>query len=300
MPCFNEEAVLGETCRRVLAAATEAVGGDFEVIFVDDGSKDRTWTLIGEMAETHGPVRGLRLSRNFGHQAALTAGLEAATGAHILILDADLQDPPELLGAMLERLKQGYDVVYGKRRKRAAETPFKKATAFLFYRFINALSDIPIPADTGDFRLMRREAVDALLAMPEQHRFIRGMVSWTGFRQSALVYDRDARAAGETKYPLWKMIRFATDAVTSFSVKPLRLASLVGFLGIVASAFLWLYVAYSLVFGETIPGWSSLLAVVTFFGSAQLITLGIIGEYLGRTYMESKRRPLFFVSEECA
>ena len=296
IPCYFEEDVLPQTIERVSAAAEAEYPNNHEILYVDDGSRDSTWELIQRAAGNNPAIRGIRLARNFGHQAALTAGLVESRGEIILVIDADLQDPPELLGPMRKRLEEGFDVVYGKRKRRENETPFKQVTAKLFYWLINWLSDVPIPADTGDFRLMRRPVVEAFLAMKEQHRFVRGMVAWVGFEQSPFEYDRPARAAGETKYPLFKMVRFATDAVTSFSVKPLRLASLGGLLGMGMAVVLAVYLLYSFAFLNVAPGWASLLAAVVFFGSAQLLTLGIIGEYLGRTYMESKQRPLYLIS----
>ena len=242
----------------------------------------------------------VNLSRNFGHQLALSAGLALCRGRRVLILDADLQDPPELLPEMLRLMDAGADVVYGRRRKRAGDSASKRLTAALFYRLIGALTDVPIPRDTGDFRLMSRRALDALLAMPERHRFIRGMVSWIGFRQVALDYDRQARFAGTTKYPLRKMLRFALDAITAFSIKPLALASWVGIatglfaLGLLAYSFLsWL----GWVGGTVEPGWTSLMAAVAILGSVQLLVLGIIGEYLGRMYEQAKGRPLYIIED---
>lgn len=297
VPCFNEEATLDELYRRMTAVCGEAMDGDYELLLVDDGSSDATWEGIERLARADSHVQGIALSRNYGHQLALTAGLHCCRGELILIIDADLQDPPELLPRMLEKIDQGYDVVYGQRRSRSGETFFKKTTAKVFYKLINRLVSINIPVDTGDFRLMTRRVLEALQAMPEQHRFVRGMVAWIGYNQTAIEYDRQPRFAGSTKYPLRKMINFAFDAITSFSVVPLRLASLLGF---AVGSISLVGIAYSLLgwlCGETLQGWTSTILAVLVLGSVQLITIGIFGEYLGRLYLESKRRPLFLISK---
>ncbi|MFU2207803.1 glycosyltransferase family 2 protein [Solidesulfovibrio sp. C21] len=297
VPCFNEEANLDELYNRMTAICSAAMEGDYELLLVDDGSSDATWEGIELLACGDPHIHGISLSRNYGHQLALSAGLQCCRGDLILIIDADLQDPPELLPIMLEKIDQGYDVAYGKRRSRSGETFFKKATATAFYKIINRLVSIDIPVNTGDFRLITRRVLNALQAMPEQHRFIRGMIAWIGYRQIAIEYDRQPRFAGSTKYPLRKMINFAFDAITSFSIVPLRLASLLGFavgcvslVGIGYSLLGWLC-------GEALQGWTSTILAVLLLGSVQLITLGIFGEYLGRLYMESKRRPLFLISK---
>ncbi len=257
--------------------------------------RDRTWEVLRALSATDPTVVAVKLSRNHGHQLALTAGLTQCRGERVLVIDADLQDPPELLGAMLAMLDAGADVVYGQRRSRAGETRFKTATAAAFYRLLRRLVEIDIPLDAGDFRLMSRRALDVLNAMPEHHRFIRGMVSWIGLRQVPILYDRDARYAGETKYPLRKMIRFALDAITGFSVAPLRLASVLGGVAAALSLLLMIYTLGSWLLGHTTPGWTSLSSIVLLIGSVQLMVLGIIGEYLGRLYIEAKRRPLFVI-----
>lgn len=293
-PCYNEEPGLREFVRRVTAACT-AVSDDYEIVVVNDGSKDRTLEVMLELAEQHPELVVVNLSRNHGHQLALTAGLTVARGERVLILDADLQDPPELLGPMLDMMGDGFDVVYGKRRSRAGETAFKLATAKLFYRLIQRLTDTPIPTDTGDFRLMSRRALDVLLSMPERHRFIRGMVSWIGFKQTPILYDRDPRFAGETKYPLHKMVRFAIDAVTGFSTRPLTFAITLGVWTAVFSVVLVVYSLVSWMLGHTVPGWTSLLSAIGLLGSAQLVMMGILGEYVGRLYEQAKGRPLFII-----
>lgn len=297
VPCFNEEAGLDELHTRVSAVARATVDSDYEIVLVNDGSRDGTWDAICRLADSDPAVVGIDLSRNHGHQAALSAGLSLARGERIFILDADLQDPPELLPRMMALIEDGADVVYGQRLDRDGETRFKRASASLFYRLLAQLVDVEIPLDTGDFRLMTRRALEVLNSMPEQHRFVRGMVAWVGFRQVALPYQRAARHTGETKYSLAKMIRFALDAVTSFSILPLRLASLLGF---VFGAMALAMVAYTIgvwAAGGTVTGWPSLMIAILVLGSAQLIVLGIMGEYLGRMFVETKQRPLFVISQ---
>ncbi|QCO14872.1 glycosyltransferase [Azospirillum brasilense] len=295
VPCYNEAEGIGELHRRVSAACRAEVGESYELILVDDGSRDGTWGRVADLVRDDPAVTGVRLSRNHGHQLALTAGLHVCRGERILIIDADLQDPPELLSTMMARMDAGADVVYGTRMARDGETWFKKGTAALFYRLLDRLVDIEIPKDTGDFRLMSRRALEVLNAMPEQHRFIRGMVSWIGLKQEPLPYDRQARAVGETKYPLGKMIRFAVDAITSFSIKPLRAASYVGFFFALCALLALGYALVSWSQHATVPGWTSVMVVSLVLGSTQLLILGVLGEYLGRLYMETKQRPLFVV-----
>ena len=298
IPCYNEEACLPELHRRVSAAARAAVGGDYEIVLVNDGSRDRSWAVMAQLAEGDERLVAINLSRNHGHQLALTAGLDLCSGERILIIDADLQDPPELLPEMMAEMDaQGADVVYAVRRARAGETRFKKATAKLFYRLLSRMTEVEIPLDTGDFRLMSRRALDALLSLPEQARFIRGMVAWVGFRQVPFAYDRQERFSGETKYPLAKMISFALDAVTGFSTVPLRMASHIGLWLVLASLLLIVYIAVGWLSGSAIQGWTSLMLVVVILGAIQMFVLGMIGEYLGRLYIESKRRPLYIVSD---
>ncbi len=298
IPCFNEEACLPELHKRVLAAARAVVGEDHEIVLINDGSRDASWSVMQRLTESDPHLVAINLSRNHGHQLALTAGLDLCRGERIMIIDADLQDPPELLGEMLATMdSEGADVVYGVRRKRAGETLFKKVTAAIFYRGLARLTDTDIPVDTGDFRLMSRRALDALLAMPEQARFVRGMVAWIGFRQVPLMYDRSERFDGETKYPLSKMIRFALDAVTGFSTAPLRFASHVGLALVGVSVLILGYSLEGWLSGNTVEGWTSLMLIVVLLGAAQMFVLGMIGEYLGRLYMEAKRRPLYIVAE---
>lgn len=296
-PCYNEEEVLPEFYERVSKVCAATCPDDYEIVLVNDGSADTTWTIIQSLAQRDSHVVGVNLSRNFGHQAALTAGLEVCRGERILIIDADLQDPPELLPAMMARLDQDLDVVYGQRSERQGETPFKKLSALAFYRVLNRIIDIQVPVDTGDFRLVRRNVVDALLAMPENNRFIRGMVAWMGFRQEAFAYRREPRFAGTTKYPLRKMIRFSVDAITGFSILPLRFAFHLASLALLGSIVLALYIFWSWLSKDVVHGWTSVMLSILLFGSAQLVILGVIGEYVGRTYMQSKGRPLYFIRD---
>jgi dolichol-phosphate mannosyltransferase len=298
VPCYNEEACLGELHARLTAAARSVAGDSYEIVLVNDGSRDGSWAAMQDLAARDRHLVAINLSRNHGHQLALTAGLDLCSGARILIIDADLQDPPELLPAMIVDMDEHKaDVVYAVRRARAGETAFKRATAKLFYRGLSRLAEIEIPLDTGDFRLMSRRALDALLSLPEQARFIRGMVAWVGFRQVPIAYDRAERHAGQSKYPLSKMVRFALDAVTGFSTAPLRFASHIGLWLVLASVLLVAYIAFAFLTGTAIQGWTSLMLVVVVLGAVQMFVLGMIGEYLGRLYMEAKRRPLYIVSE---
>jgi glycosyltransferase involved in cell wall biosynthesis len=298
VPCFNEEACLAELHQRLSSAARIAVGEDYELVLVNDGSRDASWPTMQRLAAADDHVVAVNLSRNHGHQLALTAGLDLCRGDTILIIDADLQDPPELLPAMIATMRaQAADVVYGVRRSRAGETVFKRATAHGFYRMLSRATEVDIPLDAGDFRLMSRRALDALLAMPEQARFIRGMVAWIGFRQLPFAYDRAERFAGETKYPFRKMMHFAFDALTGFSSAPLKLASHAGLWLSLGSVLLILYIAYAWLAGQSIQGWTSLMLVVVVLGAVQMFVLALMGEYIGRLYNEAKRRPLYIVQE---
>ena len=299
--CFNEEAVIAATHERLAKAAAAIEGVDWELIFVDDGSRDDTFNILSEIQSRDPRARVLRLSRNFGHQIAVTAGLEAVRGDAAVVIDADLQDPPEVIAQMVQLWREGSHVVYGVRTTRSGENRFKLLTAKAFYRIINRFSETPMPVDTGDFRLMDRKVVDVLLGMPERGRFLRGMVSWVGFKQTPLPYKREPRPAGETKYSLFKMIQFALDGILSFSVLPLRLAMFTGFVaiwlamaGIVMAVLVRELGLYDLRLGR---GWASLFVAVLFMGGVQLLSLGVMGEYLGRIYTEVKRRPLYAIQE---
>ena len=297
VPCKNEEAVLRETHQRLESVLRQVVT-DFEIIYIDDGSTDSTFELLREIQSADNLVRVVQLSRNFGHQIAITAGLEHVSGDAVVLIDADLQDPPEVIPLMVEQWRNGFDVAYGLRTRRDGETFFKLWTADAFYRLINSLSAVPIAMDTGDFRLMDRKVVNALLRMPERDRFLRGMVSWLGFRQVAIPYRRAARVAGQTKYPLLNMLRFAIDGITSFSAIPLKMATWLGFSASALALVLILYAIFVHVFtNRWVTGWTSLFIVVLFMGGAQLICLGIVGEYVGRIYTETKHRPLYAVQE---
>src|SRR3954462_11638487 len=290
VPLRDEEGTVRELHRRI----GEALGGiPFELLLVDDASTDSTPALLDELADADSRVRVLRLSRNFGHQAALTAGLEHARGEAVAMLDGDLQDPPELLPQMIAHLRSGSDVGSAGRPRRVGESRFKLATARWFYRLFAKLSDLDLTLDAGDFRLLDRRAGDALLSMRERNRFLRGMSAWVGYTQTAVPYERDPRYAGETKFTLRKMLRFSLDAITSFSLRPLQLATVLGFL-LSLVALLTIPVVIGLrIAGETIPGFATVLCIVLLLGGIQLITIGIIGEYVGRIYDEVKGRPLY-------
>jgi glycosyltransferase involved in cell wall biosynthesis len=297
IPCYNEEKNILELHKRVSNISKKCFSSDYELILINDGSTDSTWSIIKKLSLEDPKIVGINLSRNHGHQIALSAGLSFVSGDVVLIMDADLQDPPELLPDMLKIYSQGCDVVYGVRNKREGESAFKKFSAYFFYRFINTLSDIEIPNDSGDFRLISKRVSDLLTSMPEQYRFIRGMVAWTGFIQLPFYYDREKRFAGETHYPLFKMLRFAIDAITGFSIKPLRIASYLGFLMFFISILFFVYIVVSYIHGARVEGWSSIICSLLFLNGLQLLMTGVIGEYLGRIYVQSKNRPLFVISE---
>jgi glycosyltransferase involved in cell wall biosynthesis len=293
-PVFNEEETLPYFYERVVAVM-ERLDEPFEVLLVNDGSRDSSFQIMKNLHERDPRVHVIDFSRNFGHQIAISAGLDYAQGQAVIIVDSDLQDPPEVIPRLIERWKKGAEVVYARRARRVGETKFKLVTASLFYRLMRSITSVDIPRDVGDFRLMDRRVVDALVSMREHHRFMRGLSAWVGFRQEAVLYDRQERFAGQTKYPLMKMIRFSLDAITSFSHLPLQLATTFGFflasislIGIIIAAFLRLFIG-------AIVGQASTLILVLFLGGVQLIFLGIIGEYLGRIYDEVRARPLYIV-----
>lgn len=298
IPCFNEEAVIGETITRLKDFATHLINLEVEFIFIDDGSRDQTSSMLRAFAAEDDRFRVVFFARNFGHQIAVTAGIDAARGDAVVVIDADLQDPPEVMHEMIAKWREGYDVVYGTRTERPGESLFKLATARTFYRFLNTLSDVVIPLDTGDFRLMSRAVVDSLRAMPERDRFVRGMVSWVGFKQIKLGYKRAERFAGESKYPLRKMLKFAIDGILSFSTKPLQMSIGLGLLVASISLVGILYALYLRIYTDIwVAGWTTLMIAVLFLGGVQLICVGILGEYIGRIYNEVKRRPLYVVQE---
>jgi dolichol-phosphate mannosyltransferase len=297
LPIYNEEEVIAELHAR-LQDFLGKLGLDCEVLFINDGSKDRSLPLLREIARGEPRYRVLSFSRNFGHQAAISAGVDWARGRAVVVMDADLQDPPEVVLEMVARWREGFDVVYGKRRSREGETFFKLLTARWFYRIFAAMIPIEVPLDTGDFRLMSRRVVVALRALRETHRFVRGMVAWVGFKQTAVLYDRPGRFAGETKYPLKKMVRFAIDGITSFSVLPLRFSTYLGMLISVASlaVAIWAVVAHFF-FRATVPGWTATVVLVSLLASVQLLMIGILGEYIGRIYEQVKGRPNYLVGD---
>ena len=298
IPCFNEEDVISETMKRLNAFCSELNDLVVELIFVDDGSRDRTRELLRGYISEDPRIRVIGFSRNFGHQIAVTAGIDAACGDAVVLIDADLQDPPEVIHEMIAKWREGYDVVYGTRSERPGESALKLATARGFYRILNSLSDVPIPLDTGDFRLMSRQVVDTLRAMPERDRFVRGMVSWVGFKQTAILYKRAERFAGESKYPLRKMLHFAMDGILSFSTKPLQMSVTLGMLCASIAMFGILYAIVLRLFTNIwVEGWTALMIAVLFLGGVQLISVGILGEYIGRIYNQVKNRPLYVVQE---
>jgi dolichol-phosphate mannosyltransferase len=296
VPCFNEELGLRELVRRCCESAVSAVGEGYELILVDDGSTDGTWQAITSEITRYPNIVAIKLSRNYGHQVALTAGLSAVTGRIVFVVDADLQDPPELLGDMLRKMNDSAaDVVYGQRRSRAGDGWFKTSTASLFYRLLERSTDILIPVDAGDFRLMSRRISDIIAQMPERDRFIRGMVASVGFKQIPFPYDRQERYAGSTKYPLVKMIQFATDAFLGFSMVLLRFSSIAAFALLVALIVIGVYSIYAWAYLEVVPGWTSIMITIIVVSLFQLITLSVIGEYVGRIYLSTKNRPLFII-----
>lgn len=298
IPVYNEEAV-AQACYTRLTRVMQSIGEPYELIFVDDGSRDKTNEIISGLCKSDNCVRLISFSRNFGHQAAISAGMDLSSGQAVVIIDADLQDPPEVIPEMVKKWKEGYDVVYGQRERRKGESIFKKVTAKLFYRFLSTQTDVDIPVDTGDFRLIDRKVCDVLSSLTEKNRYIRGLVSFAGFRQTGVLYVRDERFAGETKYPLKKMVNFAVDATTSFSKKPLKLAGYIGFfLSLASFVFLFVTVYLKLFTEKTVSGWASILSVSLLFNGVVLIMLGIIGEYIGRIYDEVKNRPLYIIKEK--
>ena len=297
LPIYNEEAVIPELDRR-LRAFLETLEVTWEVVFVDDGSRDKSRELLKAVLRNDPRYRLFSFSRNFGHQAAITAGVDYARGEAVVVMDADLQDPPEVVREMLRLWHQGYDVVYGVRRARRRESIFKRATAAAFYRLLRIIVGVSIPVDTGDFRLMSRRVVLTLRSLREASRFVRGMVAWIGFKQTAVYYERQGRFAGETHYPMRKMIRFALDGITSFSSAPLRIATVLGILAGGVGLIVAGWAVYVRLFNKAaVPGWATIMIAVSLAGSAQLLIMGIIGEYIGRIYEEVKRRPLYVIEE---
>lgn len=273
---------------------------DYEIIFINDGSKDKTLEILEKIAEEDKKVKIISFSRNFGHQAAVTAGLKEVNGDAIIIIDADLQDPPELIPEMMELWEQGNEVIYGKRKKRKGESTFKLFSAKIFYQTLNALSDVEIPKDTGDFRLVDRKVVDVINSLPEHNKFLRGLFSWVGFKQKAYEYERQERVAGKTKYPLKKMLKLASDGIISFSTKPLKIVGALGIISIVISMIILIYalISYALKLNHLSAGWTSIMVTVTFFAGVQLLSLWIMSEYIGRIYDEAKERPQYIIDKK--
>lgn len=298
VPVFNEESVLPDFYERTSAVLDDLVSMKGEILFVDDGSSDESVAVIRKLVEKDSRVSLVRLSRNFGKESALTAGLDHVDADAVIIIDADLQDPPELIPDMLDLWRQGYDTVYGQRTERHGESFVKKITASAFYRVMAGVGRFSIPRDTGDFRLLSRRAVNALRSLPESNRFMKGLFSWIGYPQIALRYSRDPRHAGDTKFNYWKLWNFALDGITSFTTLPLKLAS---YIGVFLAFSSFLYGAYvvmkTLLWGDPVPGYPSLMTVILFIGGIQLMFLGVLGEYLGRMFDETKRRPLYLVQE---
>ncbi len=296
VPMYYEEEVAQECYNRLTRVLESHF--NYELVFVNDGSTDGTLPILQDIAKKDQRVRVISFARNFGHQIAVTAGVDKARGDAIVIIDADLQDPPEIIPDMVSLWQQGYDVVYAKRKKRKGESAFKLMTAKLFYRFLASMTDIKIPTDTGDFRLIDKQVAEVFRKMPERNRFIRGMISWIGFHQIPLEYERDERFAGETKYPLKKMLKFASDGIISFSAKPLKWMLSIGFWSTMLAMVLFVYAVVCKFIGSPESGWASLMAVMAFLGGVQLLSIGLLGEYVARIYDESKGRPLYIIAKE--
>ena len=297
IPAYNEQEVIKTTYERLTRVMT-GMGEPYELIFVNDGSKDQTAHIIAGFCEDDSSVRLINFTRNFGHMPAISAGMENARGQAVFVIDADLQDPPELFPEMAAKWKEGYHVVYGKRVKRRGESIFKKLSAKLFYRFLRNMTSVDLPSDTGEFRLIDRQVCDTVNKLPEKSRYIRGLVSWVGFKQIPVEYEREKRFAGVTKYPLRKMLKFAMDAITSFSYKPLKLATMLGFIISIISFLYILYVIYQVFFTDrTVEGWASTIAAILFTQGIVLMILGLMGEYIGRIYTEIQNRPNYIIQE---
>jgi polyisoprenyl-phosphate glycosyltransferase len=297
IPMYYEEEVAIE-CYDRLKSVMEDNNIRYEFIFVNDGSKDKTLDILTGIANLDSQAKIVNFARNFGHQTAVTAGVDFAAGDAIVIIDADLQDPPEVIPTLISKWKEGYEIVYAKRKKRSGETKFKLLTAKYFYKFLNYMSDIDIPKDTGDFRIIDRKVADVFKSMTERNRFVRGMFSWVGFNQTFIEYERDERFAGETKYPLKKMIKFASDGIIAFSTKPLKLVMTLGFFSVLVSFLVLVYAISIKLFGREVEtGWASIMVAITFFSGVQLLGMGIVGEYIARIYDESKNRPIYIVKD---
>ena len=300
VPMYFEEAVVSECYKRLKEVLTNLDNYEYEIIFIDDGSRDQTLSILEKIAMVDKNVKIISFSRNFGHQAAVQAGLKLSTGDAVVIIDADLQDPPELIPQMISLWENGNDVIYAKRKSREGETKFKLFSAKMFYNILNDLSDVSIPKDTGDFRLADRKVVDVINSLPEHNKFFRGLFSWVGFKQAPIEYERKERFAGETKYPLNKMIKLAKDGIFSFSTKPLKFVTKLGIVSIIISILILIYSLLSFIFdwNNLTPGWTSIMVTITFFAGIQLVSLGMISEYIGRIYDESKNRPSYIINKK--
>lgn len=300
VPMYFEEAVVSECYKRLKEVLTNLNDYNYEIIFVDDGSKDQTLSILEKIAMVDKNIKVISFSRNFGHQAAVQAGLKLSSGDAVIIIDADLQDPPELIPQMVSLWENGNDVIYAKRKSREGETKFKLFSAKMFYNILNDLSDVSIPKDTGDFRLADRKVVDVINSLPEHNKFFRGLFSWVGFKQAPIEYERKERFAGETKYPLNKMIKLAKDGIFSFSTKPLKFVTKLGIISIFISILILIYSLLSFIFdwNNLTAGWTSIMVTVTFFAGVQLLSLGMISEYIGRIYDESKNRPSYIINKK--
>lgn len=300
IPIYNEEEVVKTSYLRIKKVMEELKQYDYEMILIDDGSKDRTFHIVQEIAKENEKVKILSFARNFGHQAAVTAGLQYVTGDAVIIIDADLQDPPELLPEMIDLWEEGNEVIYGQRKKRKGESAFKLLTAKMFYTTLNALSDVEIPKDTGDFRLVDRKVIDVINSLPEHNKFLRGLFSWVGFKQKAFLYERQERQAGKTKYPFKKMWKLASDGIISFSTKPLKIVGGLGILTIILSIGILSYSLISYVFNlnQLTPGWTSIMVAITLFSGVQLLSIWIISEYVARIYDETRNRPEYIIAKK--
>ena len=300
IPMYYEEEVAEECYKRMIEVLKGIGNYEYEIIFVNDGSKDKTLSILEKIANEDKNVKVISFSRNFGHQCAVTAGLQYVTGDAIVIIDADLQDPPELIPEMLKLWEDGNEVIYGKRKTREGESKFKLLTAKMFYNTLNALSDVDIPKDTGDFRLVDRKVVDVINSLPEHNKFLRGLFSWVGFEQKAFEYERKERFAGKTKYPLKKMLKLASDGIIGFSTKPLKIVEGLGIFSIIMSFIILVYslLSYAFSWHSLTAGWTSIMVTLTFLGGSILVSLGMIGEYIARIYDESKARPQYIIDKK--
>lgn len=299
IPMYYEEEVAEECYNRITSVCKSIDNYEYEIIFINDGSKDKTLEILEKIANTDECIKIISFSRNFGHQCAVTAGLKYVTGDAIVIIDADLQDPPELIPEMLKLWEEGHEVIYGKRKKRDGESKFKLLTASMFYKTLNALSDVDIPKDTGDFRLVDKKVIDVINALPEHNKFLRGLFSWVGYKQYAFEYERKERFAGKTKYPLRKMLKLAADGIISFSTRPLKLLGGLGLLSILISFIILIYAILSFIFSwnNITAGWTSIMVAITFFAGVQLLSIWMISEYIGRIYDETKQRPQYIIDK---